>query len=336
MSKYSENNKKLTKILEELFYVNQFMFHILVILILIIINYYINSNNKYIIDNSNILFFTLVIIFMIAIIIDYKVWKNKNKTLIFGFIITFLSLYIYQQSINSKTYISTFNNIKELFINNNNSNDDSNHNLNNNNLDIEELKKIQREKQLKFLNETIKDEHIYDYLPDEIANDLIKDSNNQKNIPEPFRKGGEFNKIKESDLQHLPKVDSINPKWDRIDDAINIALKEHKEMNSIKQISLEENNLIHIKSDIENNDKRFKDVEWDLNRYYPDCSKKELENNNNIPDKTIQYCSNLPKIEEENLNLISNNKVEQIKNRNKYINAFNTQYDIGGNGIINN
>ena len=308
MITYSEYNKKLTEIFNKLFLANQFFYQLFIILILIIIHYQINGNNQKKIHsvnqaNANYLLASLALIFIISIMIDIKVWNNLDRTIIFGLIILCVSLYIYQQYIGFKRYI-------EAFI---------------------EASKVEPEDNTKeFVNKTIKDEHIHDYIPDEIKNNI-----DLAIEPEPYIKGGEFNKIKDSTLQYLPVVEIPNPKWDALDKTVQASLMEHRENNNKEIMELNTNGL-ELKSEIPLDDPRYKKVKWDLNRYYPGCSKKELDKQGGIPDKTIQYCTNLPEPDEENFVLVSGNKLEQIKGRSKYINAFQTQFDIGGTGVITN
>ena len=82
----------------------------------------------------------------------------------------------------------------------------------------------------------------------------------------------------------------------------------------------------------EDEDELFNKTKWDLSRYYPNC--KLNEGKTHFNNKTLEYCSNLPEINNENYKKVSGNTIELINKNNPYVNAFTKQHDIGGNGII--
>ena len=47
-----------------------------------------------------------------------------------------------------------------------------------------------------------------------------------------------------------------------------------------------------------------------------------------------QYCTNLPEVKDDNLQMISGNKLKQSGGRSDIISSFQIQHDIGGQGII--
>jgi hypothetical protein len=109
---------------------------------------------------------------------------------------------------------------------------------------------------------------------------------------------------------------------------------------------------------------------WNLDRYYPKCKNindeplygddgillnndeiinDEDENlsiinnidgeqntkNLKISNKIINYCTNLPEVNEEQYDMISNNEVKLIYENNPHMQIFPKQFDIGGQGIVN-
>jgi len=307
MSKYSEYNKKLTVIFDELFYVNQFYFQLIVILILVTLNYYVNGTNKknpfQSRNNDKLLLVILAIIFILAIILDWNIWHDQNQTMLFSVITLCLSLYIYQQHINFNNYMESFRDLR--YKDHNRFASDS-----------------ARPKDVKNVN-------VMDYVPDDIK---------VKQKLEPYVKGGEYNQIKDTTLGYLP-VDKIpNPRWHKLDTTVRAALGEHERRRSQPPVS----NILFKKQQI--GAKERSRAKWGLDRYYPLCSQKELDNLNKSCGgdcegkpgsmQINQYCTNLPDVKDENLEMVSGNNIKQIRGRSDIISAFPRQHDIGGQGIV--
>lgn len=305
MSKYSEYNKKLTVIFDELFFVNQFFFQVIIILGLVTFNYYINGSNKKNVsrENDRLLLSVLGLFCVIAIILDWNIWHNEERTLLFAVIICCLSLYIYQQHVNFNNYMEAFDDLR--YKDHNRLASDSSR------------------------PQDVKDVNVMDYVPDDIKVEYK---------PEPYVKGGEYNQIKDTTLGYLP-VDKIpNPKWHKLDTTVRTALVEHERRRDQPPIS----NILFKKQQI--SAKERSRAKWGLDRYYPMCSQKELDDLNKSCGGSCegkagsmqvnQYCTNLPEVKEENLQMVSGNKLKQVRGRSEIIGAFPRQHDIGGQGII--
>lgn len=309
MSKYSEYNKKLTSLFDQLFHINQYFFQLIIILILVTLNYYVNGSNQKNPSRKDdrLILSVLLLICIIGLILDWKIWQNENKTLLFGVILLCFSLYIYQQHVNFNNYMEAFEGLRY-----------KNHNA----LASDSAKP-----------NDIKNVNTMDYIPDDITiarNKTIK--------PEPYVKGGEYNQIKDTTLKYLP-VDAIpNPKWHKLDSTIRTALVEHEKRYNQPPVS----DILFKKQQITS--KELSRTKWGLDRYYPTCSKKDLDNLNKSCGGSCegkpgsmqinQYCTNLPEVKEENLQMVSGNKLKQIRGRSEIISAFPIQHDIGGQGIV--
>jgi len=175
----------------------------------------------------------------------------------------------------------------------------------------------------------VKNVNVLDYIPDNIK---------VKHKPEPYVKGGEYNKIKDTTLGYLP-VDKIpNPNWHKLDSTIRNALVEHERRHEQPKTS----DILFKKQQISAAEKSR--TKWGLDRYYPMCSQKELDNLNKSYGgdckgkpgsiQINQYCTNLPEVKKENLQMISGNNVKQIRGRSEIISVFPRQHDIGGQGIV--
>ncbi len=307
MSKYSEYNKKLTILFDELFHINQFYFQIIILLALVTLNYYVNGSNKknpfQSRNNDQLLLIIISTIFILAIILDWTIWHNQQNTLLFGAILLCLSLYVYQQHVNFNMYIEGFDGLR---------------NKNHNQLASDSARP-----------QDVKNVNVMDYIPDNIK---------VKHIPEPYIKGGEYNKIKDSTLRYLP-VDKIpNPIWHKLDTTVKTALGEHDKHREQPPVS----NILFKKQQISAKEKSR--TKWGLDRYYPMCSKKELDNLNKSCGgdcegkpgsiQVNQYCTNLPEVKDENFKMVSGNNIEQLRGRSEIISVFPKQHDIGGQGIV--
>ena len=310
MSNYSEYNKKLTLLFDQLFLVNQFYFQILVILILVTLNYYVNGTNTKELSQSRqsgqLLLIVLALLFTISACLDWTIWHNQEQTLLFSAITLCLSLYIYQQHTNFNNYMESFQDLR---------------NKNHNKLASDSARA-----------QDVKNVDVMDYIPDDMT------VNKKVQNPEPYVKGGEYNQIKDTTLGFL-LVDKIpNPKWHKLDTVVREALIEHEKQNTQPPVS----DILFKKQQISAKDKSR--TKWGLDKYYPICSQKDLENVNKSCGgdcegksgsmQTDQYCTNLPDIKEYNFKLVSGNKVNQLRGRSEIISVFPKQHDVGGQGIV--
>jgi hypothetical protein len=305
MSKYSEYNKQLTVLFEDIGNINQFIYQIIVILLLIIINEYVNVKNVLGInkDNKQYLLPTLITMCIIFILIDLNIWNNSTRTSIFTLIIILYSIYINQQKKNFDNFVSRIH--KEYF--------------DNLNIGVEGEGEGESEGE-RDNNLIIPSPNVLDYVPDNIHH-IVE--------PEPYMKGGELNKIDDT-IGNIPALDQSDFEWNKINKAVNVALEDrHKLMNDVKKDfdkSILLGNINKKTNDI------YEKTKWDLSRYYPNC--KLNEGITHFDNKTLEYCSNLPEIDENNYKLVSGNEVELLNRDNPYINVFPKQFDIGGMGIV--
>ena len=306
MSVYSQYNKQLTEIFEQLFSANQYYFQILIILILISLNYQVNGTNQKTPfgdkQGDRLLLFVLSLIFTIAVIIDWNMWHSLDQTTLFAAITLLLSLYIYQQHTNLNRYLDTF--LSSALAHNSGQPSD------------------------------VKETNIMDYVPDDIQGTLLEFK------PDPFIKGGEYNKIDESDLETLPLVKYPNPGWNRLDQTIKDALDNNYDKKHFSP-GKPSDKLVSRKG---RNGGQGISSEWNLDRYYSTCNKQDLDKINmscggkceGEPGSLHinQYCTNIPAANQESLAIISGNTLKQIGGRSEHIATFKKQYDIGGQGVL--
>lgn len=316
MSNYSEYNKFLTQIFKDLSLINQFMYQLIIIFFFVYLDKSINITNI-LNNNTQIQRYLLIILLLLTtlfLIIDWKIWKNDIRTLIFGLILFSYSLFINYQKNNFEMFMNIIKNNKNNYDNQSR---------------INYLQKINEKETKNYINTLIPNPKVLDFIPDDIN---IENYNNKKEIDiEPYYKGREHNLIVDT-LQSLPAMDQSDLEWSEKNKEINDALDErHKLMNEVTD-DIHLNIKLGKLNKNEDEDELFNKTKWDLSRYYPNC--KLNEGKTHFNNKTLEYCSNLPEINNENYKKVSGNIIELINKNNPYVNAFTKQHDIGGNGII--
>ena len=326
-------NKKLNEYMNELFDDNECLIHLLFQIIVVVSLINLTDDKNVSIQDYNQKY--LLMLLLVILIFDYYIWNNRYQSLLFGVLIIGYYFYSRQQKKMLKEFYKNILDQKKQ---------------NNNNLGINYLREIPNP-------------NVLDFEPDNIHKygDEVK----------PFNLTKSSNEIEDT-LIKLPKTDYSNTEFgmknktilDALDDKHTIKLSDHHQelarLNEFKKGKMLDNYDPKKTNDRLNNsyNKKHESTidKWNLDRYYPKCKtindyplfvpngiNNNNNNNNNKNDKTIKisnklinYCTNLPEVNPEQYKMISNNKVELIYKDNPHMQVFPKQYDIGGQGIVNN
>tara|TARA_B100000575_G_C23142764_1_gene665572 strand:- start:2885 stop:3775 length:891 start_codon:yes stop_codon:yes gene_type:complete len=243
----------------------------------------------------------------IAIIIiscyDYFKWKKIENTLLFTLLMTLYLLYFKNNDNSIRQWLSKINAVK-----------------------VSNTCKSNYETNEKFENidKILLDTNVLDYIPDNYK--TVKPKNNYNAI-EP--------NINQT-LGGLPKVDyTLSPNGIYQQAIIDALDDRHKLPDLLYKIENEGNN----DSNDKNLGKKYRSLKadgWNINRYYPNCKYDKMTRG--FKDKTIQYCSNLPKTSKKQLKMINDNNVKLLFPKHEFISELNNDYrfDIGGKGIVKN
>ena len=330
-------NKKINEYINEVFDDNECLIHLLFQIIVVVSLINLTDNKSIIIQDYNQKY--LLMLIFVILVFDYYIWNNVYQSLLFGILI--IGYYFYsrqQKKMLKEFYKNVLDQKNKLTVNQKKQKD---------NLGINYLREIPNP-------------NVLDFEPDSIHKygDEVK----------PFNLTKSSNEIEDT-LIKLPKIDYSNTELgmknktilDALDDKHTITLSDHHQelarLNEFRKGKMLDNYNPKKTNERLNNsyNKKHQSTtdKWNLDRYYPKCKTindyplfdpNEIDNDNDtdsnktikISNKLINYCTNLPEVNPEQYKMISNNEVELIYKNNPHMQVFPKQYDISGQGIVNN
>jgi hypothetical protein len=347
-------NKELNKIIDEFFEDNEYIFHLLfqIIIVVCLVNFIDSiSINDY--QKLKFVFFLLVII----LLFDYLIWTNSYQSMLFGLVLLGYVFYSRQQKDVLKEFYK--NVVKK---------DIKQQRLIKNKKDKENVTSVTMD-----VDEQIPNPDVLDFEPDEIHSfdSEVKPFNNELSGKDNYIVDT-LSKLPKVDYSNTEMGRKNQTILDALDDRHSITLNDHhKELARLNEFRKGKMlNKYKINRNLDKKQKHNKTTdEWNLDRYYPKCKTINDEplytdgdillNNNDeineedenlsiinniagrqnvknvkISNKMLNYCTNLPEVEPEQYEMISNNEVKLIYEDSPHIQICPKQYDIGGQGIV--
>lgn len=346
----SSLNKELNILINDFFDDNQYIFQLLfqIITIVCVVNFVDSINIQ---ENQKIkfVFFGLIII----VLFDYLMWTNSYQSMLFGLVLFGYIIYSRQQKDVLKEFYK--NVIKKEIKSQRTDNSEL------------EVASVNQE-----IDNQIPNPKVLDFEPDGIKSfdSEIKPFNDELSGKDNYIVDtlSKLPKVDYSETEMGRKNQTI---LDALDDRHTINLSDHHQelarLNEFRKGKMlnkfEINDSLDKKKHIKTTD------EWNLDRYYPKCKTindqplytdggillddneiineedenlsiiKNIEGRQNIrnvkiSNKVLNYCTNLPEVEPEQYEMISNNKVKLVYEDEPHMQVFPKQFDIGGQGII--
>lgn len=350
----SSLNKELNRIIDDFFDDNQFIFHLLfqIIIVVCIVNF-VDSISIQEHQKLRFVFFVLVII----VLFDYLIWTNSYQSMLFGLVLLGYIFYSRQQKDVLKEFYK--NVVKK---------DIKSQKRNKKNQNKKEVSSVTDD-----VDKQIPNPDVLDFEPDEIHSfdSEVKPFNNELSGNDNYISDTlvQLPKVDYSNTEMGRKNKTI---LDALDDRHTVNLSDHHQelarLNEFRKGKMLNNYKNNISPDKKKKHNKTTD-KWNLDRYYPKCKtindeplytdggillndneeiNEEDENlsvinnidgrqnvkNVKISNKLLNYCTNLPEVQPEQYDMISNNQVKLIYENNPHMQVFPKQFDIGGQGIV--
>ena len=349
-------NKKLNTIINDFFEDNEYIFHLLfqIIVVVCLVNFIDSiSINDY--QKLKFVFFVLIII----VLFDYLIWTNSYQSMLFGLVLLGYVFYSRQQKDILKEF---YKNVVKKDIKSQKRNKKSENK--------KEISSVTND-----VDKQIPNPDVLDFEPDGIHcfDSEVKPFNNELSGKDNYIVDT-LSKLPKVDYSNTEMGRKNQTILDALDDRHSITLNDHhKELARLNEFRKGKMlNKYKINRNINKEQKHNKTAdEWNLDRYYPKCKtindeplytdggillnnkdeiNEEDENlsminnidgcqnvkNVKISNKILNYCTNLPEVEPEQYDMISNNQVKLIYKDNPHMQVFPKQFDIGGQGIVKN
>jgi len=344
--------KSIINFLEDQHHVYHLLFEIIILIVLV------SVMDTIIIPNQDT-FSMIWLLLAVSIAVDYSIWKNKYQSALFALLVLGYFYYSSHQKKHFKQFYQYSNLKNELirrkkneYIGNGDDERDNwstmtNYSQSSLHSDYDKINRFNNNNNNNFKNIDTDDDPInyQSAIPNPNVFDFTPDNINKEEIVNPYMKGIRALNI-EKGLNGLPMVDySDTPtgKMNRdmlnaLDDRHTIPLMENElvisEENDFRQGDYR--NAIGISANDRPKNVKLIHKKWNLDRYYPKCKtiNDEPTKDLKISNKTIQYCTNLPDIREDQYNMVSGDQVELVDSSIPHIQIFPKQFDIGGQGIV--
>lgn len=345
-------NKELNTKINDFFDDNQYIFHLLfqIIIVVCIVNF-VDSISISDYQKLRFVFFVLVII----VLFDYLIWTNSYQSMLFGLVMLGYIFYSRQQKDVLKEF---YKDVVKKDVK-----------TKRNERKREEVSSITSD-----VDKQIPNPDVLDFEPDEIHSfdSEVKPFNNESSGKDNYIVDtlSTLPKVDYSNTEMGRKNKTI---LDALDDRHSITLNDHHKelarLNEFRKGKMLNNYKINRNLKQQKHNKTTD--KWNLDRYYPKCKtindeplytdggillndedeiNDEDENlsiinnvdghqnvkNVKMSNKLLNYCTNLPEVEPEQYEMISNNKVKLIYEDTPHMQVFPKQFDIGGQGIIRN